>query len=338
MDDNNLVEINEENKMSIWQKMINAFNYMAKNHSYILVFILILIVAIIVNPNFGKWTSFMNIFKQSAIVGIIAFGMALIIITGKIDLSVGATLAFVSGVTITVLNSTGSILLAVVVAIVFGTVLGLINGILVEKFKMEAFIATLATMLIYRAIITYLGRNNQGAQYIVGSDVFDKYRVIASGSFLGVPYLAIYFLLIGGLFIFITTQTKIGKYFYAVGSNEKAAALAGINVSRVRMLAFAITGTLIGVSSIIYTSRLTAIQPSSAALGLELDAIAACVIGGVLMAGGRGKLLGVIFGVLIFQIISTFVVFAGIPPLLVDVVKGFVIIFAVLSQKSRRFS
>ena len=306
------------------------------NHSYIVVFIVIFLISVIVNPNFARWTSIMNVFKQSAIVGIIALGMSLIIITGKIDLSVGATLAFVSGMSITVLNSTGSIFLTVIFAVVFGTILGLVNGLLVERFRMEAFIATLATMLIYRAVVTYLARGNLGAQYIVGNDVFQSYRQIASGQFLGIPYLAFYFLILGGGMVFLTTQTKLGKYFFAVGSNEKAAALAGINVKKVRIIAFSITGFLIGISSILYTSRLTAIQPSSAALGFELDAIAACVIGGIAMSGGRGKLLGTIFGVLIFQIISTFVVFAGIPPLLVDVVKGFVIIFAVLSQRTRR--
>lgn len=314
----------------------NVVSNLWKKHSYIVVFIALFIITVIINPNFGKWVSVMNIFKQSAIVGIIAFGMAIVIITGKIDLSVGATLAFVTGITIQVLNATHSILLAIIFAIIFGAVLGLINGILVEKFKMEAFIATLATMLIYRAIITYVGRNNLGAQYIVSDEMFDTFRVIASGSIIGIPYLAIYFVAIGGGMIFLTTQTKLGKYFFAVGSNEKAAELAGVNVSRVRMLAFTITGALVGVSSILYASRLTAIQPSSAASGFELDAIAACVIGGIIMSGGRGKLFGVMFGVLIFQIISSMVVFAGIPPLLVNVVKGFVIVFAVLSQKNRR--
>lgn len=323
----------EKNKLAI---IMNVLKSIWNNHSYIVVFIVIFLISVIVNPNFAKWSSIMNIFKQSAIVGIIALGMSLVIITGKIDLSVGATLAFVSGMSITLLNSTGSILLTVVFAVVFGTVLGLINGILVERFRMEAFIATLATMLIFRAVVTYLARTNQGAQYIVGSDVFDSYRKIASGAILGIPYLAIYFLVLGGFFVFFTTQTKLGKYFFAVGSNEKAAQLAGINVKRVRIYAFAITGALVGVSSILYTSRLTAIQPSSAALGFELDAIAACVIGGIAMSGGRGRLLGTIFGVLIFQIISSFVVFAGIPPLLVNVVKGFVIIFAVLSQRNKK--
>ncbi|MCD4826325.1 MAG: ABC transporter permease [Acholeplasmataceae bacterium] len=332
--------MNKENKLSFaknWlSKVIEFIKYLWSNHSYIVVFLIIFVISVVVNPNFAKWNSIMNIFKQSAIVGVIALGMSLIIITGKIDLSVGATLAFVSGISIVILNSTGSILLTVIFALVFGTVLGLINGVLVERFRMEAFIATLATMLIFRAVVTYLARENLGAQYIVGDEVFQTYRQIASGNLFGVPYLAIYFLLLGGLMVFITTQTKLGKYFFAVGSNEKAAALAGINVKKVRIIAYAITGTLVGVSAILYTSRLTAIQPSSAALGMELDAIAACVIGGIAMSGGRGKLLGTIFGVLIFQIISTFVVFAGIPPLLVDVVKGFVIIFAVLSQRNGR--
>lgn len=316
--------------------IMNFIKSVWENHSYIIVFIVIFLISVIVNPNFARWSSITNIFKQSAIVGIIALGMSLVIITGKIDLSVGATLAFVSGFSINVLNSTGSIPLTILFAVVFGTVLGLINGILVERFRMEAFIATLSTMLIYRAIVTYLARGNLGAQYIVGADVFESYRKIASGTVFGLPNLAIYFLVLGGLFVFITTQTKLGKYFFAVGSNEKAALLAGVNVKRVRIYAFAITGTLIGISAILYTSRLTAIQPSSAALGFELDAIAACVIGGIAMSGGRGRLLGTIFGVLIFQIINSFVVFAGIPPLLVDVVKGLVIIFAVLSQRSKK--
>jgi len=320
---------------TIENKIKKLIQNIFKNHTYIVVFIVLFALATIINPNFASYSNITNLFKQSAVIGILALGMALIIISGNIDLSIGSIICMVSAASIELLNNTGNILLTFIFAIAFASFASFINGMLVAKFKVPAFIATLSTMLIFRAATEYFARNKMGGQYIVDNSIFDKFRVVAGGNVMTIPYLGIYFIVLALIIIYIMECTKFGKYIYAVGSNEKSAKLAGINVTFIRTAVYVVSGILTGIAAVLYSSRLTAIQPSSAGLGFELDAIAAVVIGGISMSGGRGKLTGVVFGVLIFQIISTITVFAGIPPLLVGIVKGIVILCAVLAQSKR---
>ncbi len=321
--------------MEIKNEMKKFFINTWKNNNYIVVFIVLFLLAIIINPNFATYSNITNLFKQSAVIGILALGMSMIIISGNIDLSIGAAVCMVGAGSIEVLNATHSIILTFVFAITFGVVISLINGLLVARFKVPAFIATLSTMLIFRASTEYFASDKMGGQYIVSDTIFEKFRVVAGGNILTIPYLAIFFIVLSLIIIYIMENTKFGRYVYAVGGNEKSARLAGVNVTFIRLAVFLISGVLIGIASVLYSSRLTAIQPSSAGVGFELDAIAASVIGGISMAGGKGSLKGVIFGVLIFQIISTITVFAGIPPLLVGIVKGLVILCAVLAQRDK---
>lgn len=318
--------------MEAGKKLRGLFISSWKNHNYVVVFGVLFILAVIVNPKFAEYSNVTNIFKQSAVIGILALGMAMIVISGNIDLSIGAGICMVAAASIEILNMTGSILIMLLFAILFGFIISLINGTIVAKFKVPAFIGTLSTMLIFRAAAQYFAREKMGGQYIVTPEIFEKFRVVAGGSIVTIPYLAIFFLGTAAIIIYVMDHTKFGKYVYAVGGNQKAAELAGINVTSIRIIVFSISGILIGVSSVLLASRLSAIQPSSAGSGFELDAIAAVVIGGVSMDGGKGRMMGVVFGVLIFQIISTITTFAGIQPLLVGIVKGLVILAAVLAQ------
>jgi len=301
-------------------------------YTYLFSFAVLVIIATIVNERFLSYSNLSTLMLQAAIKGIIALGMTLIIIAGQIDLSVGSTCALVAGLGVVVLNNTQNVLLMLLFCIVFGIVLGLINGLLVTKGKIAAFIVTLATMSAYRSIIVQLG---QGGPFNVSSEMIDGFRMVAAGSVLGMPNLAIVFIIIMLTVNFIMNSTKFGRYVYAVGSNENAAKLAGINTDRVKILCFAITGLLTGISAFLLSSRLTSITAPNVGASFELDAIAAVAIGGTAMNGGRGKIVGTFLGAIMLQMIEGILIAAKIPPFLTGLVKGVIIILAVLFQSKK---
>jgi len=301
-------------------------------YTYIFSFIGLVIIAAIINDNFLTYSNLSTLIMQSAIKGIIALGMTLVIISGQIDLSVGSTTALVAGLGVVVLNSTQNILLMLLFCIIFGTFLGMINGLLVTKGKIAAFIVTLATMSAYRSIIVQLG---QGGPFNVSSEMYKKFRIIAVGNVLRVPNLAIIFILITAIVAIVMIKTKFGRYVYAVGSNENAAMLTGINIDKIKIMCFSITGLLSGVSAFLLSSRLTSITAPNAGMSFELDAIAAVAIGGTSMNGGRGKIFGTFLGIIMLQMIEGILIAAKIPPFLTGLVKGVIIILAVLLQRKK---
>ncbi|SET17277.1 monosaccharide ABC transporter membrane protein, CUT2 family [Natronincola peptidivorans] len=315
-------------------KPINNKNFkkIYKEYSYVFSFIILVIIAIAVNKQFLTYSNLSTLIMQSSIKGIIALGMTLVIISGEIDLSVGSTCALVAGLGVVVLNSTESIFIMLVFCIVFGTILGTINGLFIRKGKIASFIVTLATMSAYRSIIVQLG---QGGPFNVSSEMYPTFRMIASGKILGIPNLAIIFIVISVGIAFLMQETKFGKYVYAVGSNENASKLTGIHVDRIKILCFSITGLLTGVSAFLLSSRLTSITAPNAAMSFELDAIAAVAIGGTAMSGGRGKIFGTFLGIIMLQMIEGILIAAKIPPFLNGLVKGVIIILAVLLQRKR---
>jgi ribose transport system permease protein len=216
--------------------------------------------------------------------------------------------------------------------VVFGGLLGSINGLLVTKGKIAPFIVTLATMSAYRSIIVQLG---QGGPFNVDANILQSFRLIAAGSVLGIPNLALIFGVITIVIAVLMAKTKFGRYVYAVGSNEQAARLAGINVDRIKTLAFTITGLLTGISAFLLSSRLTSITAPNAGQSFELDAIAAVAIGGIAMTGGRGVIAGSFLGAIMLQMIEGILIAAKIPPFLNGLVKGVIIIFTVLLQRKK---
>lgn len=200
------------------------------NYSHWLSFILLMIVAVIINPSFLSVTNLTNQFVQGAIVGICAMGMSLVISAGMIDLSVGSSVALISGLGVSLLNKTHSITLCLLFCLDFGLLLGLINGIFITKGNIAPFIVTLATFSAYRSIITQLG---QGGPFTVDKSMYDAFRYVASGKIFGIPHLMIIFILITLLTGFIMAKTKFGRYVYAVGSNQQRQDLL---VSRSAML------------------------------------------------------------------------------------------------------
>ena len=303
------------------------------NYSYLVSFLILFSIATIINPRFLSYTNLSTLLKQAAIIGIVALGMNLVIIAGMIDLSVGSLVALTAGLGVIVLNSTGSIFLTLIFSLVFGTILGGINGILITKGKIAPFIVTLATMSAFRSIIVQLG---QGGPFNVGEKSYNTFRLIAAGETLGIPNLAIIFIITAVIISIIMNKTKFGRYVYAVGSNENATNLTGINVNRMKNAVFCITGLLSGLSAFLLSSRLTSITAPNAGMGFELDAIASVAIGGTAMNGGRGKVFGTFLGAIMLQMINNILVIANIPPFLEGLVKGIIIIVAVLFKSKNK--
>ena len=335
---------------------IRPLNLLARGwskYSYIFVFLIILIVyafTIMINGNRFNSNHISNIFSSSntVIVGTMAIGMALVIITGQIDLSIGSALVLCTGVTILSYNATGgNVLVMLLAALGSGFLCGLINGVLVGYAKMPAFIVTLGTMLIYRSLTLSVVRDidpaltgSTSSQFALISDYpsYDFLRMkFGTGSIriLGfkVPYIAILFVVLTIFFIFLMSRTKFGKSVYAVGSNAKTARLTGIHVEGVKVSVFAITGLLVGVASFLQACKLGNVTPASSGTSYEMYAIAAVVLGGVNMAGGRGKILGVFFGALSYTTINFIIV--SIPGLSIDMqdtFQGLVLIAVILVQ------
>ncbi len=303
------------------------------NYSYFFSFAVLFIIATAINPRFLTYTNLSTLLKQATIIGIVALGMNLVIIAGMIDLSVGSMVALTAGLGVLVLNHTGSVFLMLIFCMVLGTFLGLFNGLLVTKGRIAAFIVTLATMSAYRSIIVQLG---QGGPFNVAREKFDSFRIIAAGETFMIPNLAIIFVLITVAITIVMNQTKFGRYVYAVGSNEHAAKLTGINVDFIKTMTFVITGFLSGISAFLLASRLTSITAPNAGMGFELDAIASVAIGGTAMSGGRGKIVGTFLGAIMLQMINNILVIANIPPFLEGLVKGIIIILAVLFQSKKK--
>lgn len=302
-------------------------------YSFILSFLALCILGRIVNPNFLSWNNLSNLFVQGSMVGIIALGMTMVIGAGMIDISVGSQVAFIGGFGILVLNKTGSALAMLVFCIIVGCLIGLVNGILVTKGGMPPMVVTLATMTATRAVINYYG---QGGPFTVDKSLYDSFRMIAAGGlnlgFINIPYLMIIFVVFVIVFDMVMRKTRLGKHIFAVGSNEKSAHLSGINVHNVKIMAFVITGAMCGIAALMYASRSTAVASASAAMAWEMDAIAGVAIGGTAMSGGRGKIAGTFFGILMFKIISNILTAANISSYLNGAISAAIIVVAVLLQ------
>lgn len=311
----------------------DTWRNLTNNYSHWLSFVLLLLVAVLVSPSFLTWNNITNQFVQGAIVGICAMGMSLIISAGMIDLSVGSSVAMISGFGVLVLNSTESIPLALLFCLGAGLLVGLINGLLVTRGRIAPFIVTLATMSAWRSVINQLG---QGGPFTVSKEMYAPFRAIAAGRFLSLPHLMLFLILITLLTGILMSKTKFGTYVYAVGSNQQAARLSGINVNMVKTVIFAYAGTLYGLAAFLLASRLTSIQAASAGMGYEMDAIAAVAIGGTSMDGGKGKIIGTFLGVLMLRIINTVLIMANVPPFLNGLVTGIIIIVAVLAQSNKK--
>lgn len=306
---------------------------LTKEYSFVLSFILLVIIGAAVNKNFFTWSNISNLFVQSSMIGLIAMGMTMVIGAGMIDISVGAQVAMIGGFGITILNISGSVFLMLLFCVALGLAIGAMNGLLVTKGGMPAMVATLAAMSACRAIVNYYGAVGP---FTVNKEIYGRFRQLAVGGInfgsFKLPYLMIIFIVGGILFDIVMKKTKLGKHIFAVGSNEKSARLSGINVDAIKIIAYMVTGAMCGVASVIYASRMTAVAAASAAVGWEMDAIAGVAIGGTSMSGGRGKIAGTFLGVLMFKIINNILTAANVSSFLNGAISAAIIVLAVLMQ------
>ena len=283
--------------------------------------VLLCIVITIVTPNFLSVSNITNVFTQVSVNAIIAIGMTFVILTGGIDLSVGSTLAISGAVGASIVKSTGNVFLAIIVAAVIGIAVGLINGLLVSKGKLQAFIVTLATMTIFR-----------GAPISKLPEAFVK---IGNGKLGFMPIPVIITIIIAIIAVYALSQTRFGRYLYALGGNEDASRLSGINTDKIKTLVYVVSGFASAIAGVIITSRIGSASPN-AGTGFELDAIAAVVIGGTSLAGGEGTITGTLIGALIIGVLNNGLNLMNVSPFYQSIVKGLVILIAVLLDKKSR--
>lgn len=303
-----------------------------------LVALLMMVVALsLLSDKFLTFANQRNILLQISVNLCLSIGMTLIILTGGIDLSVGAILAFAGAVAAgllkngLVLKSLGVVLQftllgAIVGGIIAGVALGWFNGFAVTRFKLPPFVATLGMFSIARGL-TMLWTGGFPI-----TDLGPQFGFIGVGFWLGVPMAVWISAGLVALFYILSRSTTLGRYIYAVGGSEKAAAFSGINVKRVKLWVYVLGGALSAVGGIILTARLDAADPK-AGLGYELDSIAAVVIGGTSLSGGRGSILGTVLGCLIIGVLNNGLFLLDVSPFWQQVVKGFVIIAAVAADK-----
>lgn len=309
------------------------FSRIWNKYNYVLIFFVILIVLLGINGSATTWVSLMNIPRHSTVIGIIALAMGLIILTGDIDLSIGSQLAFIGGSIVMVFNNTNSIFLSLLFGVAFGGLLGLFNGFLIGRLKMPAFIVTLATMLMFRSIAQTIMNSNKWTIYQLNAKL-SQWQTLwkignASMPAIRIPYMVIIFLIVVILMTYVTTNTKFGKRVYAIGSNEKAAHLSGINVWQTRIVVYAIGGILIGFATFLYVANVGSVDPATSGKNYELYAIAGVVIGEISMSGGKGRLSGVLFGAMSFTIIDKIITALGLNPLINDTIKGGILLLAI---------
>ncbi len=313
------------------RKFKNFIKDTSKNFAIIyvvigLVFILWIITRLVFGSNvFLGPANIINIFRQVSVVGIVASGQFFAIVTGLIDLSVGSTVAL-AGITYAAIFKIGGtefMAVAILGALIVGLIVGLINGSLIAYLRLTPFIATLGMMLIVRGAI-YVAT---GAQPIFG---FEKwYNYPGRGWILGIPVPAIIMFALYIILIIFAEKNRAGRHLYATGGNAVVAYLSGINIKSYKMLAMIICGVLCAVAGIILAGRLDSGQPNAGEGDLLFDSIIAVVIGGVSFTGGKGKLLGVLFGALFMTILSNGMTLLGTDSYVQSVAKGIIFIFAI---------
>lgn len=317
-------------------KKYNIFTEIWNRYNYILIFVVIFISFIFINGSATTWKTLVNIPRHSTVIGIIALAMGLIVLTGDIDLSVGSQLALIGGLTVMVFNNTNNIVISLLFAVFSGVLLGFFNGLLIGITKMPAFIVTLATMLIFRSVAQTVMNSNKWTIYQLDANLsyWKKLWSIGNASVpvINVPIMVIIFFIIAAIVTYVTTCTKFGKKVYAVGSNEKAARLSGINVRWLRVLVYTLSGVLIGFAVFLYVANVGSVDPATSGKNYELYAIAGVVIGGVSMSGGKGRLLGIIFGSMSFTMIDKIITALGVNPLINDTIKGLILLLAIFIQ------
>lgn len=302
--------------------------FLLEQRSIIALLVLIAIVSMI-NPDFFSLDNILNILRQTSVNAIIAVGMTFVILIAGIDLSVGSILALTGAVAASMVAAELPIFLIVPVTLIFGTLLGCASGLIVAKGRVQAFIATLVTMTLLRGVTMVY---TDGRPISTGfSDVADNFAFLGTGYLFGIPVPIWLMAIVFAVAWYVLKHTKIGRYIYALGGNEAATQLSGINVNRVKVFVFAVSGFLAALAGLIVTSRLSSAQPT-AGVSYELDAIAAVVVGGTSLMGGKGRVMGTLIGALIIGFLNNALNLLDISSYYQMIAKALVILAAVLAD------
>jgi len=314
-------------------KMINKIkDLLGKELGALTGLILLGVIMTFASPYFLSVTNIMNILRQSSLIAIAAAGMTFVIITGGIDLSVGSILSLSSCLTAGMMVSLGwNVWLAVFIGLIVGIILGIVNGVLITRVPLPPFISTLGMMGVARGL---------SFVYTDGAPIYglpESFKYLGAGMIGPLPFPVVLMAIIYLISYFLLNKTKVGRYAYAIGGNEEAAILSGINTKRYKTIVYALTGLFASISGMILAGRLDA-ATSVAGDGFELDVIAAVVIGGTSLSGGRGKIIGSLIGALIMGVVRN-----GLNLLLVSshwqrVILGLIILLAVIVDVIRKQS
>ncbi|GGY00215.1 sugar ABC transporter permease [Litchfieldella qijiaojingensis] len=291
-------------------------------------FIVVFIAMAVINDNFLTSSNMVNLARQASIIAIIAAGMSLAILTGGIDLSVGPVMALSGTVMAGLMVAGVPPVLAIVIGLLVGAAFGAANGVFVAFAGMPPIIVTLATMGIARG----LGLIYTGGYPISGLP--QEFAFFGRGSLAGIEMPILIMIGVYAIGYVLLSHTATGRYLYAIGGNEEATRLSGIRVSRYKLLVYTLSGTTAAIAGLILTSRLMSGQPN-AGVGFELDAIAAVVLGGAAITGGRGMILGTLVGALLLGVLNNGLNLMGVSPYLQNVIKGCIILLAIYISRKR---
>jgi ribose transport system permease protein len=322
--------------MSTNPKAPSLVSILVSYNTYIMLIALV-VISTLLSEHFLTLQNLFNLLRQLAPLALVSIGMLLVILTGGIDLSVGSVAA-IGGMGVAMampalpFDGVAALMICVFGAVLFGALLGAINGALVAGFGMASFVATLAMMTMARGL-AYMLSNGQPVRF--PRDLPTAQILTGFGSKglpgIGLPWPVLAVAVVIVLFVFLLRRTNWGRLTVATGSNEDAVRLAGLPVWRYKFLAFTLCGALSALAGIFVTSR-TAVGTPVTGIGLELDAIAACVIGGALLSGGRGTVTNTMIGVLILGLIGNIMNLMSVPAYPQQIIKGVIIILAVLMQ------
>lgn len=295
----------------------------------------VLVIGAIWTPRMYTWNNFYNILRTASYVGLVALGSSLVLLVGEFDLSAGSVISLSSMVAGMLLGKITNSWIPIVITLLLGLLCGFLNGILVVKLRIPALFATLGTMQFYAGLAMLITSNVSVFVYDYGI-----YAILGKGSVLGLPVPAIVFVVCAIFLNFLLMRTKFGKEFYYTGTNARAAWLSGINVGKLKIIAFSLAGMIASISGIAISGQVNQIT-STMGIGYELSGIAIAILGGIRMGGGRGTILGTLIGALTFQIMLNILTLSGLGTYAEQVLKGallviIVIIYCVMDERKAR--
>ncbi len=296
-----------------------------KNYNMLFVMIGMIVVCSIISPVFLTADNILNLLQQNAVFGIMAVGMAYLLISGALDLSAGANVALTGVVAGQTLLSTHNYLLTILVGLLVGVIIGTINGLLLTKLKVNFFIATLGTMTMINGLVLII----TGGRPITG--IPTDFGVIGMGKIGAIPISMIIWIALAIIMQLILKYTKYGQYVYAMGGNERAAWFSGIDIDKNRLFTFLLTGLFAAGGGIVLLSR-TNMAAVDAGTGYELKVIAACIVGGISLDGGKGDVVNSIFGVIILGLVLNILQLSGVSSYYQNLITGAIIIAAVAAS------